>query len=493
MAKSLSDWRVHLMCIAFVVLAELIGNQAVGPFPVMGANLGFTMFPMLFVLVFGIVLGSLKLIPHSMMVQASPYIGISVMWLVAWLAAGIGPQIMNVLNFGPALILQELGNLGTVMLALPVAIFVFRMGREAVGAGFSISREGSLAIVGSVYGMDSAQGKGVMGAYVTGTVLGTLFCGIIGSVIVALDIFSPHALAMAAGVGSASMMVAWLAPITDAFPQYAEDIAALAASSQLLTSATGLYMSLLVALPLSNWLYKVCGGEKLHRLAMERKAARSSNALALQVSTPEMVGVANNLGGNSQDTSPQTGEGSSKENNTTLTQRWATRAKVLAFSGCFALIANWINTMGGFGGLAQFFQQGSLPNPDAVVTPLAGLPGMLLILIPIILGSLADEFLRAKTKLRLPSIMFISLIGIVIGLPGMPFADQYVSLSRTMGLLPLCTPILAYAGISIGKDLGAFKQQGVAIVCIALLAFFGTFVGSAMIAEVIINFTGASF
>ena len=41
-----------------------------------------------------------------------------------------------------------------------------------------------------------------------------------------------------------------------------------------------------------------------------------------------------------------------------------------------------------------------------------------------------------------------------------------------------------------GKDLDTFKQQGVSIVIISLFAFIGTYVGSAIIAEVILRATG---
>ena len=56
-------------------------------------------------------------------------------------------------------------------------------------------------------------------------------------------------------------------------------------------------------------------------------------------------------------------------------------------------------------------------------------------------------------------------------------------------MLPLCTPILAYAGISAGKDLDTFKEQGIAIVCTAILAFIGTYIGSAIIAQIILKLT----
>ena len=60
---------------------------------------------------------------------------------------------------------------------------------------------------------------------------------------------------MAAGTGSASMMSAALAPVVEAFPEMAETLSAYAASSQMLTSVDGMYMSLFIALPFTNWLY----------------------------------------------------------------------------------------------------------------------------------------------------------------------------------------------------------------------------------------------
>ena len=60
---------------------------------------------------------------------------------------------------------------------------------------------------------------------------------------------------MAAGTGSASMMTAALAPIVDAFPEMAEQLQAYAASSQMLTGVDGLYMSLFIGVPFTNWLY----------------------------------------------------------------------------------------------------------------------------------------------------------------------------------------------------------------------------------------------
>lgn len=251
MKEHLADWRIHVLAFVLTMIAELIGTKAFS----FGA-LGFSLFPMLYVLIFGAILGIAKLIPRQMMEEASPYIGISVMMLTAKIGSTIGPNLMSVLKAGPALILQEFGNLGTALVALPLAILVFHMGRAAVGCTFSISREGSLAIVADKYGLDSPEGTGVMGGYITGTVLGTLFSGVMVSLLCSLNVFHPYALGMACGTGSASMMSASLASVVSAYPEMAEEITAYAATSNMLSTVDGLYMSLFIALPACNWMYK---------------------------------------------------------------------------------------------------------------------------------------------------------------------------------------------------------------------------------------------
>ncbi len=158
MNEHLKDWRIHALAFVLTLIAEFIGTQkfAFGP-------LAFSLIPMLYVLIFGAILGGIKVLPHDMMEEASPYIGISVMMLTAKIAMSVGPNLEAVINAGPALIFQEFGNLGTAFLALPIAIGVFHMGRAAVGCCFSISREGSLAIIADKYGLDSEEGIGVMG------------------------------------------------------------------------------------------------------------------------------------------------------------------------------------------------------------------------------------------------------------------------------------------------------------------------------------------
>ena len=155
---------------------------------------------------------------------------------------------------------------------------------------------------------------------------------------------------------------------------------------------------------------------------------------------------------------------------------WATRIKVLLLSGIFVSIANWISTVRAGG---------------EVVLPWEAFPALITMFIAIVVGCLVQDLFQKVFHITAPSILFISLVVVLIGIPGLSPIAAFVEESfNKVGLLPLCTPILAYAGSSIGKDLDAFKKQGVAIVCTALCTFVGTYIGSAIIAEIILRVTG---
>lgn len=190
---------------------------------------------------------------------ASPLIVIAIMPFIAKFGTTIGPAINDIIAAGPALLLQELGNFGTVLIAFPVAVLLLRMGREAIGATFSIAREPNIAIIADKYGLDSKEGTGVMGVYIAGTLLGTIFFAILASVFGTLGLFHPHALAMACGVGSGSMMASCSGTLVSIFPQMEEQILAFAAASNLLTYGGGLYFCLFITIPVVEALYRWLG------------------------------------------------------------------------------------------------------------------------------------------------------------------------------------------------------------------------------------------
>ena len=158
-----------------------------------------------------------------------------------------------------------------------------------------------------------------------------------------------------------------------------------------------------------------------------------------------------------------------------MSAEWIKKIKCLTLVSAYALIGNWLSTM----------------KSGAPVTPIEALPGMVMLLAITIIGVAISDVLDKALPKNLPAIAYISLVAIIVTIPGFPGAEFAFASMNKIGLLPLCTPILAYAGISLGKDFDTFKSQGIAIVCVALLTFVGTYVGSAVIAEVVLRLTGA--
>ena len=176
------------------------------------------------------------------------------------LGAAAGPNLPKLISAGPALILQEFGNLGTIFLGLPVALLL-GMGREGFGATVSICREDTLGLIGERYGMSSPEGMGTMGTYMVGNLFGTIFFGLLASIGLMTGLH-PYALAMACGVGSATMMTASSQALAAALPEMSEEILAYAATSNICSSIDGLYMTLFLGIPIANFIYKKMAGKK---------------------------------------------------------------------------------------------------------------------------------------------------------------------------------------------------------------------------------------
>jgi len=250
--------KLYLTALVIVMVTEAIGiiKFSVGPGQVV-------LLPMLFAVIIGIlitpdVLGKsisfLKNIISKEEVEAAgPLVMISLLPLGVKYGTLVGPNIVKVVQAGPAFILQELGNLGTIFIALPLALLL-GMKREAVGATVSICREPTLGVIGERYGISSPEGTGVLGTYLTGTVFGTVFFGILGALSAGIGLH-PYALAMATGMGSGSMMAAGSGSLAEAVPQMKDTILAYAATSNMLTGVTGLYSVIFLGLPMVNFFY----------------------------------------------------------------------------------------------------------------------------------------------------------------------------------------------------------------------------------------------
>ena len=154
----IKNWKLHLLALLIVIVAESIGMK----------RFDLIIFlPLFYALIIGGIISypNFKLLKLPEMERASRVLSVGMLILVTKLGLDIGPNLEQLANSSLALLVQEFGHFfGTLVFGLPVA-FLVGMKREAIGACYSIDREPNIAIIAERYGLDSPEGRGVMGMY----------------------------------------------------------------------------------------------------------------------------------------------------------------------------------------------------------------------------------------------------------------------------------------------------------------------------------------
>ena len=250
-ARIQAEYKIYLLAFVFIAIADKIGQIKI-PF-----GLGtFILFPIFYSLILGILSGPqvAKIVKSKEVKAASKLVIVAICPFITKLGINAGASIETVISAGPALLLQEFGNLGTIFLAMPLAL-ALGLKREAIGATHSINRETNLALITDMYGPDSPETRGSLSIYVVGGMIGTIYFGFMVSVIASLGIFHPYALGMSSGVGAGIMMASATAVLTEIYPAMADQISALASASETISGIDGIYMAIFIGIPLCNWLY----------------------------------------------------------------------------------------------------------------------------------------------------------------------------------------------------------------------------------------------
>lgn len=114
--------------------------------------------------------------------------------------------------------------------------------------------------------------------------------------------------------------------------------------------------------------------------------------------------------------------------------------------------------------------------------------GLVILYAICVVGILLTRYL----PVRMPSVAWISLVAIVLTLPMLPWSAAVLPLVEGIDFLALAVPPLAYAGLAITRnEIAVMRTSGWKIFVIAILVFIGTYVGSAVIAELMLAVTGA--
>lgn len=408
----------------FALLALVLTGvaEAIGSHQITIGPGAITLFPIIWGLLLGAVVSIQRVRPVPVRLQraATYVVEVGVLLLGVRLCFVVGHELPVLREASAALLFQEVGHLfGTVALSLPLAV-VLRMGRSAVGACFSIDRESSFAMVSERFGPDSEEYRGVLGMYIFGSVVGALYVTLLASVLAGTGLLDPLALAMGTGVGSGSVMAASSAAIVGQHPELADKIVALAAVSNLVTSLVGVYVGMFAALPLADRFYRLL--------------TRNSRSAPV-TGQPEPA------------TAPESdGDGESRVRPLTAT--------AIALAG---MLVSTVVHSGGF-------------EPRALL-------GFAIVSCVVLLGLVIKRFTR------LPAVVGTSLIAILATSPISPIADAVMSWVKPVEFLAMTTPILVFAGLSLGKDLPALRRMGWKIIPVGVVSFGASFLVSALIAQ----------
>lgn len=419
-------WLPVLVALVITALFQFLGPWTI--------SLGFakmTVYPMVWGLLAGALVSAQKFVAFTprMWKVADRLMATAVAALVALLGFTIGPNLPTLTKAGPALLLQEVGHLfGTIAIALPIAVLL-RMGRATVGATFAIDREASFAIVGGKYGTDSEEYRGVMSMYVFGTMFGAIVVALAASTVASLNLFDPQALAMGVGVGSTSMMAAGLAALTSAHPEMADQLKALASTSNMITMILGTYVGVWIALPLADKVYRL----------LTRKRPEHAAKVAAEVVAAERAGA------EIQEQAPDVAVHLPLRLSLSVVLGLGIVTATIAAQRCDPQIL--------FGYALV-----------AVVTVAS-----------IALSRLARE--------KVPMIIWASAIGTALSSPWSPVQDTVVKAAASINFLSLCCVVLTLGGLAMAQNLPALRRIGWRIVPVGTAAIIASFLLATVIAE----------
>lgn len=248
------DYKLHFTILICIIIAEYIGVITLNM-----AGISIVLMPLLYSLILATAFYLAKPAKWISIDQSNKSTAIMMLLigpLLAKLAIASGQNIGIILNAGPAILLQEIGNLGTIFVAMPIALLLgFK--RETIGMTSSICREPQMAVVIDKFGFASPETKGFFTIFLIGTVLGTPFISLLVSVLTYIIPLHPFAYGMACGIGSASMNAAAVSSLSTIFPQYTVELEAFSGMANLISMVTGMYVYIFVALPLTERLYNI--------------------------------------------------------------------------------------------------------------------------------------------------------------------------------------------------------------------------------------------
>ncbi|MGL5348896.1 MAG: hypothetical protein ACRDA3_16215 [Peptostreptococcaceae bacterium] len=121
------------------------------------------------------------------------------------------------------------------------------------------------------------------------------------------------------------------------------------------------------------------------------------------------------------------------------------------------------------------------------VSVFTALPGMLIMIGAAMVAMILKDMFP---KSIFPAFGFATIIGLLLSIPGNPISDVFNEQVANINFMAITTPLLAFAGISVGNKIEELKKMSWKIVVISLLVFTTIFFACATIGHVVLKMQG---
>ena len=118
-----------------------------------------------------------------------------------------------------------------------------------------------------------------------------------------------------------------------------------------------------------------------------------------------------------------------------------------------------------------------MPILDAV-------PGMIIII------GVADIALVIRDlfpKSIFPAFGWVTILGFLFSMPYNPLSVKFMEYTDKVNFMAITTPLLAFAGLSVGNKIDELKKMSWKIILISIIVFITIFFACALIAETVLR------
>lgn len=118
---------------------------------------------------------------------------------------------------------------------------------------------------------------------------------------------------------------------------------------------------------------------------------------------------------------------------------------------------------------------------------LDGIPGILII---IAVATVALIIRDLFPKSIFPAFGWVTILGFLFSMPYNPLSGKFMEYTGKIDFMAITTPLLTFAGISVGNKIDDLKKMSWKIVLISIIVFVTIFFACATIAETVLRLRG---